>query len=272
MPEPTLAVPTYETLLLTYDPAPDAPIATVTLNRPQVLNALNTQVFNDLESVFTLLAGDPSVRVILLTGSGEKAFAAGADINELAHTDAPSGEEKALRGQAVMSFMERCGKPVIACINGFALGGGCELALACTLRIASETARLGQPEVKLGLVPGYGGTQRLPRLVGPSAALRLILTAEIIPAAEALRIGLVDQVVPAAALLNTARDLALKISAQAPLAIAASIEAVRQGADLPLDQALTLEAHLFGRLSVSADKKEGVQAFLEKRPPTFTGK
>ena len=268
----TIAVPTYETLLLSVEP----PVATVTLNRPAVLNALNAQVFNDLESAFTLLAADPGVRVILLTGSGDKAFAAGADINELAQTDtqpdAMSGEEKALRGQAVMSQIERCGKSVIACINGFALGGGCELALACTLRIASETARLGQPEAKLGLLPGYGGTQRLPRLIGPSAALRLLLTADLISAAEALRIGLVDEVVSASSLLETARTLALKIAAQAPLAIAACIAAVREGADLPLDQALALEASEFGRLSVTADKKEGVQAFLEKRPAIFTGK
>jgi len=161
---------------------------------------------------------------------------------------------------------------VIACINGFALGGGCELALACTLRIASETARLGQPEVKLGLIPGYGGSQRLPRLVGPSAALRLILTADIIPASEALRIGLVDEVVPAAALLDTARTLALKIAAQAPLAVAASMEAVRQGADLTLGEALALEARVFGRLSATDDKHEGVNAFLEKRSAIFVGK
>jgi enoyl-CoA hydratase len=268
MPEDSqIALPTFDTLLLDYE----APIAIVTLNRPQVLNALNAQVFNDLERAFTILAADPTVRVILLTGAGEKAFAAGADIKELSQTDDASGERLALRGQSVFASIETCGKPVIACINGFALGGGCELALACTLRIASETARLGQPEVKLGLIPGYGGTQRLPRLVGPSAALRLILTADIIPAAEALRIGLVDEVVPAATLLDAARALALRIAAQAPLAVAASMEAVRQGADLPLAEALALEARIFGRLSGSVDKREGVAAFLEKRAATFTG-
>jgi len=267
MNQAPIVLPTFATLLFTLD----GPIATVTLNRPQVLNALNAQLFTDLDELICELALDPTVRVILLTGSGEKAFAAGADIAELAITDKKSGEALALRGQGVFSRIETCPKPVIACINGFALGGGCELALACTLRIASETARLGQPEVKLGLIPGYGGTQRLPRLIGPSAALRLILTGEIIPAAEALRIGLVDEVVPAATLLDTARALALKIAAQAPLAVAASIEAVTQGTGLPLTQALALEARIFGRLSHTADKREGVTAFLEKRPPNFTG-
>ena len=273
--ETRIAIPTYETLLLTYedsiDHEPAGPIATVTLNRPTVLNALNAQLFNDLEHVFTLLAKDPAVRVILLTGAGEKAFAAGADITGLATTNAATGEALALRGQSVFALIERCGKPVIACINGFALGGGCELALACTLRLASERARLGQPEVKLGLLPGYGGTQRLPRLVGPSAALKLLITAEIIPAAEALRIGLVDEVLPPADLLPRARALALVIAAQAPLAVAACISAVREGVALPLDEALALEAHHFGALSDTRDKAEGVAAFLEKRSATFTG-
>jgi enoyl-CoA hydratase len=268
MPEETyIVLPTFDTLLIAYE----APLAIVTVNRPQVLNALNAQVFDDLENAFTILAADPTIRAILITGAGEKAFAAGADIKELSKTDDVLGERLSLRGQAVFAHIESCGKPVIACVNGFALGGGCELALACTLRIASETAKLGQPEVKLGLVPGYGGTQRLPRLVGPSAALRLILTADIISASEALRIGLVDEVVPAAELLSTARALALKIAAQAPLAVAASMEAVRLGADLPLAAALALEAKIFGRLSASADKHEGVAAFLEKRPANFVG-
>jgi enoyl-CoA hydratase len=258
---------TYETLLLEVDQA----IALVTLNRPAVLNALNAQVFNDLESVITLLAADPAIRAILITGAGPKAFAAGADIKELSLTDSASAERLALRGQGVFQLIATCGKPVIACINGFALGGGCELALACTLRIASDAARLGQPEVKLGLVPGYGGTQRLPRLVGSSAALKLILTGDIIPAAEALRIGLVDEVVPADELLPRARALAAQIAAVAPLAVAASIDAVHRGADLPLAEALAYEASLFGRLSDTSDKHEGVHAFLEKRAPTFTG-
>ena len=179
MPEPSeleVTLPTYDTLLLTISGA----VATVTLNRPDVLNALNTQVFNDLEAVFTLAKKDLSVRVVIVTGAGRKAFAAGADIAELAETDAKTGEAKALRGQAIFQMIEELGKPVIAAINGFALGGGGELAQACTLRIAAESARLGQPEVKLGLLPGYGGTQRLPRLVGRSAALKLLLTGEMI--------------------------------------------------------------------------------------------
>jgi enoyl-CoA hydratase len=267
-PESTIAFPTYETLLYQQD----GPIATITLNRPQVLNALNAQLFRDLDAVCTQLAADPSVRVILVTGAGEKAFAAGADIAELALTDAISGETLALRGQRVFDRIATCGKPTIACINGFALGGGCELALACTLRIAADTARLGLPEGKLGLIPGYGATQRLPRLVGQSAALRLILTADIIPAAEALRIGLVDEVVPAAELLPHARTLALKMAALAPLAVTAAIHTVQHGADLPLAEALALEAHAFGQLSTTADKHEGVAAFLAKRPATFVGK
>jgi enoyl-CoA hydratase len=263
-----VTLPTFETLLLTLD----ADIATVTLNRPAVLNALNAQLFNDLERAFTFLAQDPTVRAILLTGAGEKAFAAGADIAELAQTDAALGEKLALRGQSVFALIESSTRPVIACINGFALGGGCELALACTLRLAADTARLGQPEVKLGLIPGYGGTQRLPRLVGQSAALKLILTGDIIPAAEALRIGLVDEVVPAADLLPRAQAIAAQIAAQAPLAIAASLEAVHQGLALPLNDALALEAAIFGRLSDSADKHEGVEAFLAKRKPHFHGR
>ena len=267
-PSTSLALPAYETLLLTYD----GPVATVAINRPKVLNALNAQVFTDLEHVFILLAKDPSIRAVLLTGTGEKAFAAGADINELALTDATTGEKLALRGQDVFHLIETCGKPVLACVNGFALGGGCELALACTLRIASENARMGQPEVKLGLVPGYGGTQRLPRLVGPSAALKLLLTGDIINAQEALRIGLADEVVPVADLLSRGYALALQMTAQAPLAVAGCLEAVHQGADLPLADALALEAGIFGRLSATNDKKEGVEAFLAKRTAIWTGK
>lgn len=259
---------TYETLLVTLDGA----VATVTMNRPKVMNALNGQVFDDLEHVFGMLRGDSNVRAILLTGAGEKAFAAGADITELARTDAESGERQALRGQGVFRAIETCGKPVIACVNGFALGGGCELAMACTIRIASESARMGQPEVKLGLVPGYGGTQRLPRLVGPSAALRLLLTGEMIAAAEALRIGLVDEVVPAGELMERGAALARQIAALAPLAVAGCIEAVNEGAALPLEEAMRLEAGIFGRLCITEDKREGVSAFLEKRVATFTGR
>jgi enoyl-CoA hydratase len=259
---------TWETLLCEINER----IATITLNRPKVLNALNAQVFDELEAVFTALGKDPAVRVILLTGAGEKAFAAGADINELAATDAVTGEVKARRGQTVFRLIETCGKPVIACINGFALGGGCELAMACTLRLASETARLGQPEVKLGLVPGYGGTQRLPRLVGQSAALRLLLTGEMIGAAEALRIGLVDEVVPPERLMARAKELSEAIVAIAPLAAAGCIEAVQRGSELGIDDATKVEASIFGRLCGTADKAEGTAAFLEKRLPKWTGR
>ncbi len=257
----------YETLLCQVNDQ----VATVTLNRPHVLHALNSRVFDELEQVFRSLAEDADVRVILLTGAGEKAFAAGADINEIVEADAVAGEAKALRGQGVFRLIETCGKPVIACINGFALGGGCELAMACTLRLASETAKLGQPEVKLGLVPGYGGTQRLPRLVGQPAALKLLLTGEIIGAAEALRIGLVDEVVPLERLMERAEALAKTIVSMAPLAVAGCMEAVRRGGELDLEAALQIEAAIFGRLCGTADKAEGTKAFLEKQSPVWTG-
>ncbi len=247
-------------------------IATVTLNRPKVLHALNAQVFDELETIFSFLSHDPSIRVVLITGSGDKAFAAGADINELVALNRSTGEQKSLRGQSVFHLIETCGKPVIALINGFALGGGCELALACHLRIASDKARLGQPEVKLGLLPGYGGSQRLPRIVGSAAALRLLLTGEIIDASEALRIGLVNEVVAAENLLNRGHELAQAIAAQAPLAVTACIEAVRRGACLSLDAALRLEADLFGQLCATQDKAEGTKSFLEKRPPSWQGR
>jgi enoyl-CoA hydratase len=247
-------------------------VALVTLNRPQVLNALSGQVFTDLKSVFSELADDDEVRVILITGSGEKAFAAGADINELVHTTRVSGQDLSRRGQSIFREIETCGKPVIALINGFALGGGCELALACTLRIAADTAKLGQPEARLGLIPGYGGTQRLPRLIGPSAALKLLLTGDRIDANEALRLGLVDEVVPASNLLSRGKELARSILPMAPLAVAGCLEAVYKGADRDLDAALRLESRIFGRLCNTADKTEGTHAFLEKRPPTWTGR
>src|SRR5580692_10420320 len=193
------------------------------------------------------LALDEGVRVVLLTGAGEKAFAAGADINEISRLDVATGEAKARRGQEVFRMIETFGKPVIACINGFALGGGCELAMACSMRLASETARLGQPEVKLGLIPGYGGTQRLPRLVGQSMALKLLLTAEMVQATEALRIGLVDEVVPAGHLMERAEGLARTIAGMAPLAVAGCMEAVERGSELGLDEAMDVEAEIFGR-------------------------
>jgi enoyl-CoA hydratase len=248
------------------------PVATVTLDRPKVLNALNAATIGELHAVFTALAADEAVRAILLTGAGEKAFAAGADINELATVNGMAGKELALRGQAAFSLMENCGKPVIACINGFALGGGCELALACTLRLASETARLGQPEVKLGLIPGYGGSQRLPRLVGKGAALQLILTGDMISAQEALRIGLVNEVLPADKLLARGEEMAQSIASVAPLAVKHCLEAVNHGYDLPLDEALYLEASLFGLCCGTEDKAEGTEAFLAKRKPEWNGR
>ena len=251
----------------------NGPIATITLNRPDVLNALNALMFDELERVFLALAAEPTLRAIVLTSSGTRAFAAGADIRGLVDTDALSGLAVSQRGQHVFSLiqshLEHSGKPVIAAINGVALGGGFELALACTLRIASDNARVGLPEVKLGLIPGYGGSQRLPRLIGPGPALRMMLTAQIVDAPEALRLGIVDEVVPAAELLPRARALAEAIAAMAPLAIAATLEAVHRGLGQPLPQALEAEAEIFGRLCGTADKHEGLTAFLAKRPPTW---
>lgn len=247
------------------------PLAVVTLNRPKVLNALNASTFADLEVAFTALGADPAIGVILLKGAGGKAFAAGADIAELAATSAADGRAFSLRGQHILRMIETLRKPVIACIQGFALGGGCELAMACTLRLAADDARFGQPEVKLGLIPGYGGTQRLPRLVGRGAALRLFLTGDVISAREALRIGLVDEVVPAAELMEKAEALALSIAAHAPLAVAEILQVVDEGISLQLDLALLRESERFGHLCGTADKAEGTQAFLEKRAPKWRG-
>lgn len=245
------------------------PLAVVTLDRPKVLNALNGATFAELDSALDLLKADREVRVVLLTGAGERAFAAGADIRELAVTE--DGKTFSLRGQAVFRKIETLGKPVIACIRGFALGGGCELAMACTLRIAADDAKFGQPEVKLGVIPGYGGTQRLPRLVGRGAALKLLLTGAIIDAQEALRIGLADEVVPAAKLMEHCNEVAQKIAIQAPLAIAELLDVVDEGLSLPLDSALLREAESFGRLCKTADKAEGTGAFLERRAPVWRG-
>jgi enoyl-CoA hydratase len=247
------------------------PLATVTLNRPKVLNALNAATFAELDSAFDQLASESVVRVVLLAGAGERAFAAGADIRELAAVDASEGRAFSLRGQAVFRKIETLGKPVIACVRGFALGGGCELAMACTLRIAAEDAKFGQPEVKLGVIPGYGGSQRLPRLVGRGTALKLLLTGAVIDATEALRIGLVDEVVPASELIQRAELLAGEIAAQAPLAIAETLRVVDEGLDVALDLALLREADRFGHLCDTADKAEGARAFLEKRKPVWKG-
>jgi enoyl-CoA hydratase len=248
------------------------PLAVVTIDRPKVLNALNLECMTELEQVFLDLQQNEGVRVILLTGAGEKAFVAGADIRELSGLTAQQGEQTALRGQRVFSLIENLGKPVIACINGFALGGGCELALACTFRIASTTAKLGQPEVKIGLLPGYGGSQRLPRLIGKGAALKMILTGDPIPAAEALRLGLVEEVVEPGQLMARAEEIAQSIANVAPLAVRDSLRAVNSGYDLPLAAGLALEASLFGLACSTADKVEGTQAFLEKRAPNWSGK
>jgi enoyl-CoA hydratase len=243
-------------------------VAVITLNRPKVLNALNAALLGELDSALDVLAADNAVRAVIVTGSGEKAFAAGADIQELAGLSGVEGQALALRGQKIFGKLETLGKPVIAAINGFALGGGCELALAASIRIASEAAKLGQPEVKLGLIPGYGGSQRLPRLVGKGAALKLLLTGEMVSAA---RIGLVDEVVPAAELMGRARALASTMASMAPIAIRQCLAAVREGYDLPLNEALAHEAALFGVCCGTADKAEGTRAFLEKRKPAWKG-
>jgi enoyl-CoA hydratase len=248
------------------------PVAIVTLDRPKVLNALNANTIAELGAAFDSLAADPSIGVVLLAGTGGRAFAAGADISELSAAATPeTGRAFALRGQQVFRRIETLGKPVIACIQGFALGGGCELAMACTFRIAADDARLGQPEVKLGVIAGYGGTQRLPRLVGRGTALKLLLTGEIINAQEALRIGLVDEVVPAGELMMRAEALAQVIAANAPLAVAETLHIVEEGLSLPLELALLREAESFARLCATSDKAEGASAFLQKRAANWKG-
>ncbi len=247
-------------------------IAYVTVNRPKVLNALNMATMEELRSAFHDIKNDASIRVVIMTGAGEKAFIAGADIGELAKHDPVSAKAYTHRGQSVLNLIENLGKPVIACINGFALGGGCEIAMACTMRLASENAKLGQPEVKLGIIPGYGGTQRLPRLVGKGIAMQLLLSGEMTTAQEAHRIGLVNEVVAAAELIPRAEDIARKIIANAPLAVQYTMEAVNRGMEMPLAEGLFLEATLFGVSCATEDKKEGTSAFLEKRQPQFKGK
>ncbi|NUS34685.1 MAG: enoyl-CoA hydratase [Gemmatimonadaceae bacterium] len=254
--------------LLTFDVADR--IATITVNRPDKLNALNDAVMDELRTAIAEARRRRDVGAVLLTGAG-RAFVAGADIAELADQRATEGKARAERGQRVFRRFETSPKPTLAAVNGFALGGGCELAMACHMRIASEAAKFGQPEVKLGIVPGYGGSQRLPRIVGKGRALQLLLTGEMIDAAEAYRIGLVNRVVPAAELIPAARALLTTILAQGPLAVAHCIEAVDRGLDMGLDDAIALEASYFGMLSATKDKEEGMRAFLEKRPATFTG-
>ncbi len=247
-------------------------IAYITVDRPKVLNALNMATMEELRIAFTSLREDKEVRVAIFTGAGEKAFIAGADINELARHNPVEGKEYTHRGQAVLDLIENCGKPVIVCINGFALGGGCEIAMACTIRLASHNAKLGQPEVKLGIIPGYGGSQRLPRLVGKGIAMQMILSGEMISAEEAQRIGLVNEVVPAGELITRAEAIANKIIANGPLAVQYAMEAVNRGLEMSQAEGLYLEATLFGMCCATEDKKEGTTAFLEKRPAQFKGK
>ncbi|GIV58008.1 MAG: enoyl-CoA hydratase [Bacteroidetes bacterium] len=259
---------TFETLL--YDVDADG-IALVTINRPDKLNALNETVIDELDRCFAAVEADTAVRGVVLTGAGPKSFVAGADISRFPELDAVQGRRFALRGQAVFNRIEALPKPVVAAVNGFALGGGCELAMACHLRVAAEHARFGQPEVNLGLIPGYGGTQRLPRLVGRGRATELILTGEAIDARRAYEIGLVNRVVPAAELLTTAKDLVRTIAAKAPVAVALALEAVR-ASDLDLPQGLAFEATLFGQACATEDFQEGVAAFLARRQATFKGR
>ena len=250
----------------------DGAVTIVTINRPTVLNALNAATIDELRRAMLDFKADETVRAIVVTGAGEKSFVAGADINELAVQTPTGGREHALAGQHVLDVIENLGKPVIAAINGFALGGGCELAMACTVRIAADTARLGQPEIALGLMPGYAGTQRLPRLVGKGRAMAMILAGTPISADEALRIGLVTQVVPAADLMTTARALAAQLATHAPIAIRYIINAINKGMEMGFAEASQYEATLFGLVASTDDMREGTAAFLEKRKPVFRGK
>jgi enoyl-CoA hydratase/carnithine racemase len=247
-------------------------VAFITVNRPRVLNALSHQTFVDLRAAFEDARDDDAVRGVILTGAGDKAFIAGADISELATVAAVDAAQSSNVGQEVLNLVENLGKPVIAAINGLALGGGCETAMACTIRVASETAKFGQPEVKLGLVPGGGGTQRLPRLVGKGRALQMILSGEMISAQEAYRIGLVNEVVPAAEVMARAEAILKQIFANAPLAVKYSLEAVNRGLETSQSEGQALEAAFFGLCAGTEDKKEGTQAFLQKRAPRFQGR
>src|SRR4051794_3578194 len=250
----------------------DSGIAQITVNRPDKLNALSGAVVVELRNAFERVANDAAVRAAIVTGAGEKAFVAGADINELAVLSAVEARETAIRGQQTFRLLETCGKPIVAAVNGFALGGGLELAMACTVRFASDNARLGQPEVKLGIIPGYGGTQRLPRLVGRGRALELLLSGEPISAAEAHRIGLVNAVMPQAELLTYSRTWLAKVLANGPLALGLAMEAVDVGLDSGLDAGIRFEAAAFGLTAATEDRREGTRAFIEKRKPAFAGK
>ena len=270
----------------TLAPSPEAPalnltnvlyetkgaIAIVTVNRPKVLNALNTPTWADLRRAFEHARDDAAVRGVILTGAGDKAFIAGADISELAHVTAVEAERSSRFGQEVLDLIENLGKPVIAAVNGFALGGGCETAMACTMRIAVEAAKFGQPEVALGLLPGGGGTQRLPRLVGKGRALQIILSGDMISAQEAYRIGLVNEIAPAADLIARAEAILNKIASNAPIAVSYALEATNRGMEASQSEGLRLEASYFGLCAATDDKREGAAAFLEKRAPQFHGR
>ena len=258
----------FDNLLLDRDDA----VATITINRPKVLNALNAPTLDELRRAILELKADAGVRAVIVTGAGEKSFVAGADINELAVQTPTGGREHALAGQHVFDLVENMGKPVIAAINGYALGAGCELAMACTLRIAADTARLGQPEIALGIIPGYAGTQRLPRLVGKGRAMEIILTGAPITADEAQRIGLVNRVVPAGELMAESKKLAAQLAASAPIAMRYIINAINRGVEMPFADACQYEATLFGLVASTEDMREGTKAFLEKRKPAFTGR
>ena len=247
-------------------------IAYVTLNRPKVLNALNTPTWKDLKRAFEDARDDPAVRGVILTGAGDKAFIAGADISELADVTAVEAEKSSSYGQGVLNLIENLGKPVVAAVNGFALGGGCETAMACTIRIASEKAKFGQPEVTLGLIPGGGGTQRLPRLVGKGRALQLVLSGEMINAQEAYHMGLVNEVVPASELITRSEGILKKIFSNAPIAVKYALEAANKGMETGLSEGLALEASYFGLCAATEDKKEGTSAFLAKRAAQFHGR
>ena len=258
----------YENLLVERDGA----VLVITINRPEKLNALNTKTVTELGAAVQEAKADAAVRVVVLTGAGEKSFVAGADINELAVQSPVSGREHARHGQAVFDRIESLGKPVIAAVNGFALGGGCELAMACTMRLAADTAKFGQPEINLGLIPGYAGSQRLPRLIGRGRALEMLLTGAQISAEEAHRIGLVNRVIPAAQLMTEARALAQALAAKAPVAVRYILEAVAGGLEMSMSDAQAYEATLFGLVFTTDDMREGTRAFLEKRKASFQGR
>lgn len=258
----------WETLLLEKDP----PIATVTINRPDKLNALNAHSISELYGVFEELSKDDDIRVVILTGAGEKAFVAGADIRELAEMTPQSAKEVSRRGQGLCDLIESLGKPVIAAVNGYALGGGCEIALACTLRLAGDNAKIGLPEVTLGIIPGYAGTQRLPRVVGKGRALEMILSGDPVDAQRAFEIGLVNMVVPQAELMEATRKLAGRIASRGPVAVRYAMESVHHGSEISFKEACHLEAGLFGLLASTEDMKEGMTAFLEKRKAGFKGR